>query len=199
MVLRLALVRSPLDTSCPTARSVAWASGKRRWSRRYCSAGDSSAGEAVLRRERTRSKREGVSARRRGSLAGMVNDWWGDLVGRVWDDLAGILNDWRDDLVGRVWDDLAGILNDWRDDLAGLFTKRRDGLEGVSDGCNVLAGVSSAQVVSERERRCDLAGNFKEEDKHGMECSTKRSITPSASLTRSGSLPRGRNDIHGEI
>lgn len=179
MVLRLALVRSPLDTSCPTARSVALASGKRRWSRRYCSAGDSSAGEAVLRRERTRSKREGVSARRRGSLAGMVNDWWGDLV-------------------GRVWDDLAGILNDWRDDLAGLFTKRRDGLEGVSDGCNVLAGVSSAQVVSERERRCDLAGNFKE-DKHGMECSTKRSITPSASLTRSGSLPRGRNDIHGEI
>lgn len=161
MVLRLALVRSPLDTSCPTARSVALASGKRRWSRRYCSAGDSSAGEAVLRRERTRSKREGVSARRRGSLA--------------------------------------GILNDWRDDLAGLFTKRRDGLEGVSDGCNVLAGVSSAQVVSERERRCDLAGNFKEEDKHGMECSTKRSITPSASLTRSGSLPRGRNDIHGEI
>ena len=180
MVLRLALVRSPLDTSCPTARSVAWVSGKRRWSRRYCSAGDSSAGEAVLRRERTRSKREGVSARRRGSLAGMVNDWWGDLV-------------------GRVWDDLAGILNDWRDDLAGLFTKRRDGLEGVSDGCNVLAGVSSAQVVSERERRCDLAGNFKEEDKHGMECSTKRSITPSASLTRNGSLPRGRNDIHGEI
>lgn len=169
MVLRLALVRSPLDTSCPTARSVALASGKRRWSRRYCSAGDSSAGEAVLRRERTRSKREGVSARRRGSLAGMVDDWWGDLVGRVWDD------------------------------LAGLFTKRRDGLEGVSDGCNVLAGVSSAQVVSERERRCDLAGNFKEEDKHGMECSTKRSITPSASLTRSGSLPRGRNDIHGEI
>ena len=180
MVLRLALVRSPLDTSCPTARSVAWASGKRRWSRRYCSAGDSSAGEAVLRRERTRSKREGVSARRRGSLAGMVNDWWGDLV-------------------GRVWDDLAGILNDWRDDLAGLFTKRRDGLEGVSDECNVLAGVSSAQVVSERERRCDLAGNFKEEDKHGMECSTKRSITPSTSLTRNGSLPRGRNDIHGEI
>lgn len=166
MVLRLALVRSPLDTSCPTARSVAWVSGKRRWSRRYCSAGDSPAGEAVLRRERTRSKREGVSARRRG---GVVYDWW---------------------------DDLAGVLNDWREDLAGLSTKWRDGLEGVSDD---LTEVSSAQVVSERERRCDLAGSFKEEDKHGMECSTKRSITPNTSLTRNGSLPSGRNDIHGEV
>ena len=72
MVLRLALVRSPLDASCPTTRSVACERGRSRWSKRYCSDGDSPAGEEVLRSERTRSKREGVSASWRGELAGVL-------------------------------------------------------------------------------------------------------------------------------
>ena len=55
----------------------------------------------------------------------------------------------------------------------------------------------------EGERRYDLEGDgdsvFREEDKEqGVECSMKRSTNPNMSLTRTGSLLSGRNDIHGE-